>query len=469
MELVISYGIHVFSIYTTFMSKSNGKKKIIYLDNASATPIDARVLEIIAKVSSVHFANTGAIHELGVQNKKILEDARERVAEILKAQKREIIFTSGATESNNLGVLGVICAMQASDFFGLRVARALSSKESGLNQTLKNRLLAPHIITTNIEHASVLEVCKHLEKTKRAEVSYIPVEPNGIVDPQKIKKAIKKNTVLVSVMYANNEIGTIQPIREIAKEIRQYRKGKSGNLEYGYFSAEKFLVLEPSLSQASKLPLLPFFHTDATQAMNYLPIDVQKLGVDLMSFNGAKIYGPKGVGALYIKKGTPMGKIMYGGEQEFGMRSGTENLPAIVGLAEALQITESMKESETKRLTKLRDYFLHLLEHSLILQNYRIVLNGDKEDRLPNNVNITIAKIPSDLLVLELSARGIYISEKSACKSGDKKPSHVIGALRKENLTSLRFSLGRDTEKRDIDHTVKVMESILSKLRKWYY
>jgi len=369
-------------------------------------------------------ANPGAIHSLGVAEKNKLEKSRGIVAGILNAHSSEIVFTSGATESNNLAILGLVKAVKM-----------------------------PHIVTTNIEHASVLEVCKHLENTKQAEVTYVPVDANGVVDPQKIKKALKANTILVSVMYANNEIGTIQPIKEIAKEIRHFDKINNKKI---------------------------FFHTDATQAVNYLPISIPQLGVDLMSFNSVKIYGPKGIGALYVKKNTPLTPIMFGGNQEFGLRPGTENVSLAVELSKALQTTENKKEKEIKRLTQLRDYFIKKLKS----KNVDFVLNGDLEKRLPNNINITIPNIPSDLLVIELSTRGIMASTKSACKAGDGKASHVIKAIRseikparnafsiadagEETDGSIRFSLGRQTTKSDIDYTVKSLSEILTKLKKWY-
>ena len=376
-------------------------------------------------------ANGGAIHELGVKEKNKLEGARGKIAEILNVHHDEIIFTSGATESNNLAILGLV-------------------------QNFKK----PHIVTTNVEHSSVLEVCRHLEKTKQAEVTYVAVEKNGIVDPQKIRKALQPNTVLVSVMYANNEIGTIQPIREIAKEIRHYNKINSKKI---------------------------YFHTDATQAVNYLPIKVEQMGVDLLSFNGAKIYGPKGVGVLYVKRNTPLGKIMFGGDQEFGLRPGTENVVLATGLAEALQNTENIKVKEIKRLTVLRDYFItslhqifprvtlpRILGGTLADKKFNeaaFFINGDLENRLPNNINITIPNIPSDLLVIELSAKGIMASSKSACKSSDKEGSYVIKAIRPEanpEIGGVRFSLGRRTTKQDIDHTIKALVQILTKLKKWY-
>ena len=387
---------------------------MIYLDYASS--------------SLVGEANGGAIHELGVEEKNKLENARAIIAKVLAVNSKEIIFTSGATESNNLAILGLVQNFEK-----------------------------PHIVTTNIEHSSVLEVCRHLEKTKQAEVTYVEVEKNGIVDLKKIKKALKSNTVLASVMYANNEIGTVQPIREIAKEIRHFNK----------INSKKNL---PAGRQV-------FFHTDATQAINYLPIQIPKLGVDLLSFNGAKIYGPKGIGVLYIKKNTPIKKIMFGGEQEFGLRPGTENTVLAAGLAKALQVAEKVKNKEAKRLTKLRDYFLAKLpEMSKTVFGTQLIINGDLENRLPNNVNVSFPKIPSDLLVIELSAKGIMASAKSACKSGESGGSYVIKAIcpkmqgktLQNEVGGVRFSLGRDTTKKDIDYTIKSLSEILQKLKKWY-
>ena len=374
------------------------KSNKIYLDYASSVLATS--------------ANPSAIHELGIEEKNKLEDARTVIAKILGAHSDEIIFTSGATESNNLAILGVS---------------------------------ASRIITTNIEHASVFETCEHLRKTKQAKITCVAVEANGIVDSKKIKKALTKDTTLVSIIYANNEIGTIQPIREIAKEIRHYNKLNNTKI---------------------------LFHTDAVQAVNYLPINVAQLGVDLMSFNSAKIYGPKGIGVLYVKRNTPISKIMFGGKQERGLRPGTENVALAVELANALQVTEKIKVKEAKRLTKLRDYFFSKLQQmSRFNLDIGFIINGDLKNRLPNNINFTIPNIPSDLLVIELSAKGIMASAKSACKSGDGKVSHVIKAINpkiKETDGSLRFSLGRQTTKADIDYTVKALSKILTKLKKWY-
>lgn len=373
--------------------------------------------------------NPSSIHAFGVEANNELQNARAKVADILGVRVSEVIFTSGGTESNNLAIQGVILAC--------------------LRRQAWHGKNLPHIVTTNIEHPSVLETCKMLEKQNRAQISIVSVESNGIVDPKKIKKAIKENTILVSVMYANNEIGTVQHIRDIAKEIRHFNKINSKKV---------------------------YFHTDAVQAANYLDLNVERLGVDLLSISGLKIEGAGRVGMLYKKTSVSLANMFGGGDQEMGFRPGTENLPSIVKFGDALEFTQKIKEKEIKRLITLRDYFIH----SLIRANKRIVVNGDLENRLPNNVNITIPNIPSDLLVIELSARGIMASAKSACKSGDGKASHVIEAINQakgEDLSrrsgaevdgSLRFSLGRQTTKSDIDYTVKALSDILKKLKKWY-
>lgn len=381
-------------------------------------------------------ANPGAIHALGVKEKNKLEEARAIIARVLNARPNEIVFTSGATESNNLAILGLIYPYPTSPY-------SRGRRKEGVKK--------PHIITTNIEHSSVLEVCRHLERTGQADVTFVPVEANGIVDVKKIKKSLRPETVLVSVMYANNEIGTIQPIREIAKEIRHYNKT----------NAKKTSPNDHSVGRV-------FFHTDATQAVNYLPINVEELHVDLMSMNSAKIYGPKGIGALYVKKGIPIRPIMFGGDQEFGLRPGTENAALSVEFARAVESAEKIKVKESARLAKLRDYFFEQLQK---ISRTTLDINGDLKNRLPNNVNITIPNIPSDLLVIELSGKGIMASAKSACKAGDGKASYVIQAINpsaKDTDGSLRFSLGRQTTRKDIDYTIQSLLKILTKLKKWY-
>lgn len=383
------------------MPKSNdrtGKKpKKIYLDYAASAE-----------------TNPSSIHSLGVLANKKLQNSREGVANILNARKEEIIFTSGGTESNNLAIQGLV--------LGVLGGKSL-----------------PHIVITNIEHPSVLETVRLLERRKLAIASIVSVEPDGIVDPKKIKKELKKTTILVSVMYANNEIGTIQPIREIAKEIRYYKKqNKESNI---------------------------FFHTDAVQAANYLDLNVEKLGVDMLSLSGSKIEGAGRVGVLYKKKSVPIAPVFGGGDQEMGLRPGTENLSEIIKFADALKKAEDSREKEVKRLASLQEYFFRKIEKS------KMIINGDVKDRLTNNVSITIPNIPSDLLVIELSERGIMTSSKSACKSSSSAGSYVIEALRPKSdpeIGGVRFSFGKATTKKDIDYTIKSLEDILGKLGKWY-
>ncbi|HAS80469.1 MAG: Cysteine desulfurase [Candidatus Nomurabacteria bacterium GW2011_GWE1_32_28] len=385
------------------MVKSNQKLKKIYLDYA-------------ASIS----ANPSSLHILGIEAKLKLQNARIEVASFLKARPQEIIFTSGGTESNNLAIQGVINKFFELDF-----------------------KFIPHIITTNIEHPSVLETFKILKKRKLVEVSFVSVEKSGIVDPKKIKKEIKNNTILISVMYANNEIGTIQPIKEIAKEIRYYKKYKKN------------------------LSIFPLFHTDAVQAVNYLDLNVEKLGVDLLSLSGTKIEDAGRVGVLYKKNSVKISAIFGGGDQEMGLRPGTENLKEILKFSNALKFLQKNKDKENERLSKLRDYFIKKLLKSFS----NIILNGDLEERLPNNINITFLKIPSDLLVIELSAKGIMVSSKSACSSSQKGGSYVIESINSEldkEIGGVRFSLGKKTNKADIDYTIKVLFKILEKLKKWY-
>ncbi|MCE9549329.1 aminotransferase class V-fold PLP-dependent enzyme [Candidatus Nomurabacteria bacterium] len=289
-----------------------------------------------------------------------------------------------------------------------------------------------------------------LEKRGFARITIVPVETNGIVSSKKIKEVLKNNTILVSVMYANNEIGTIQPIKEIAKEIRHYKKTIAKSLVPNTY---------------------PVFHTDAVQAANYLDLNVEKLGIDLLTLSGSKIEGAGRVGVLYKKNNVSISRIMGGGDQELGLRPGTENLAEILKFSSAFKEMDQNKDKEVKRLTLLRDYFFNQLEHSHILKNVGMLVNGDLVNRLPNSVSITIPTIPSDLLVIELSSCGIMTSSKSACKSSKKDGSYVIEALRPSSnpeIGGVRFSFGKGTNKKDIDYTVASLEEILTKLKKWY-
>lgn len=398
-------------------------KEMIYLDYAAATPVDPRVMKKMAHVTKVLFANPSAIHKNGVAVRTVIEEARAAIAKAFFAHSDEIIFTGSGTESDALAILGAV----------------RSYTGSGI----------PHIVTTQIEHSAVLENCRILEKRGEATVTYVSINEAGIVDPIEIKNALQENTILVSVMYANNEIGTIQPIQEIAKVIRHARKIHSSSF--------------------------PFFHSDACQAINYLPTEnIEKLGVDLLSWNSSKIYGPKGSGVLYKKRGVTLMPLYGGGGQEFGLRSGTENVASIVGTSSALLYTNELKQKEVSRLTKIRDYGidkLHLLSDT---SPYPIILNGDTTQRLPNNINISVEGISSELLVVELDARGIMLSAKSACKSDEPDESYVITALRNAQGKSLpttdgslRISLGRGTTKKHIDALCDALTIIFAKYQKW--
>jgi cysteine desulfurase len=444
--------------------KVPGNKKI-YLDHAGATPIDKDVLKKMALYEKEFFANPSAVHKEGVKVRNAIEEARAKIAKLMNAHSDEIIFTGSGTESDAIAILGVI------KNYGLRIT----------NEKLKYQI--PHIVTTKIEHPAVLENCRILEARGEAEVTYVGVDKNGIINLEELKESLRNNTVLVSVMYANNEIGTIQPIEEIAKIIRHFRKKRNKEHTFGVtcerdgastrnFSVEKYPCTTKVCSLCSDFPI---FHMDACQAMNYLFTEnVEKLGVDMMTFNSSKIYGPKGIGVLYKKRNVDLCPLYEGGGQEFGLRPGTENVVSIVGLAEAFAITNKIKQKESKRLTKIRDYGIKKLLSLSETTGYKIILNGDKENRLPNNINISALGISSELLVIELSARGIFVSEKSACKSDDDNKSYVIEAIRKicpreggEVDGSLRISLGRCNKMSDMDVLYKELQDILEKYKKW--
>lgn len=387
---------------------SHMAKKRIYLDHAAATPQEVRVSEIVRKIGEEAYGNPSSIHKEGVLAKKILEEAKRNVADILHAHSDEIIFTGGGTESNNLAIFGAVVNPEKA-----------------------------HVIVSSIEHPSVLECVRELER-RGAEATYLPVSVDGIISLKSVKDALRKNTVLVSVMYANNEIGTIQPVAEIAKVIRQHNKAGGTAL----------------------------FHTDACQATNYLDINVLRLGVDIMTINASKIYGPKGIGALYFKRGlTSLKPVIFGGGQEGGLRSGTENVAAIAGFSEALTLTEKTKEKESARLAKLRDFFIH----EILTKIPDTVLNGSESERLPNNVNISFLGADAEEIVIALDARGVAASTGSACAniSRDGKVSNAVLALdgdRIRAMGSVRFTLGRGTKKEDVVYTARGLVVIMKKL-----
>lgn len=385
------------------------------MDTSSTTPVEKPVFKEMVKYFTKDYGNPSSIHDEGVTARRALDSARRKIAGVIGAHSDEIIFTNGGTESDNLAILGL--------------ARALieSGKISGPG----------HIITTSIEHKAVLEPCRRLEE-EGWKVTYLPVTKDGLVDLAEFKKVLRPETVLVSIMMANNEIGTIEPLEEMKKIIKDHKlKNKT---------------------------VFPYFHTDACQAPRSLPIKVEKLGVDLLTANGSKIYGPKGIGFLYVKRLTPLQPIILGGGQERNLRSGTENIPSIVGLAKALEICEKGREKEVARLSKLRDYFIDEIL-KLIPETF---VNGSRLERLHNNVNITFQNVNAELLLLELDRYSVACSTGSACSTQAKDESHVIMALGHDKAyadSTLRFSLDRATKKSDLDYVLKILPAIVKKIR----
>ena len=387
-------------------------KQKIYLDYAATTPVDASVLGTILPYFSEDFGNASSLHSFGRTAADAVTDARKKLAHFFKCIPEEIVFTSGATESNNLAIKGVL--------------RAHKNKKN------------PHIITTVFEHSCVLKTCQKMEKEGMAEVTYLPVYADGIVRATDVEKAIKENTLLISVMQVNNEIGTVQPIAQIGKLLAKVNLGRK----------EKII-----------------FHTDATQAVAYFDTNVKKLGVDLLSMSAHKIYGPKGVGMLFVKKGTKIRQIQDGGAQEFALRAGTLNSTGIIGLGKAIEVMEKNKQKETKKIKELRDYLI-----KKVLQEVPGArLNGSRSKRSPNNANFSFARVEGESLLLYLDAEGIAVSTGSACSSGSLSPSHVLLALglkAEEAHSSLRVTLGKYTAKKELTVFVAKLKKVLEKLRK---
>lgn len=386
--------------------------KKIYLDHAAATYVDPLVVKKMAPFLSQEFGNPSALYGLGRRSLVAISEARKNVAKILGCSPGEIIFTGGGTESDNLAILGV--------------ARANKNKGN-------------HIITLKIEHHAVLYSCAQLEK-EGFEVTYLDVDQEGFVAPEAVLKAIKPETILVTIMYANNEIGTIEPISEIGKIIKKYNQKKRNN-------------------QTRVL-----FHTDACQAAGALDLDVNRLHVDLLTLNAGKIYGPKGVGALFKKRDVQIQPLVFGGGQEFALRSGTENVAGIVGLSEALQLAQKNKVQENKRLIELRAYLWKNLNKKIP----RLKLNGSKQKRLPNNLNFSILDIEGEAMLLYLDEAGVQAATGSACNSESLEPSHVLLALGLPYELahgSLRLTLGHCNTMADMDYFIKVMPGIVEKLR----
>ena len=377
--------------------------KRIYLDHAATTPADPRVVEAMLPYWSGSFGNPSSIHSLGLETRKAVAEAREKVALLIGAGSGEIIFTSGGTEADNLAVKGVAAA---------------------------NAQRGRHIVTTAIEHHAVEGSCRYLEG-QGFRVSFVGVDRYGMVDPREIEAAVTAQTILISVMHANNEVGTIQPIEEIGRMART--KGIC-------------------------------FHTDAVQTAGHIPVNVDELGVDLLAVSGHKLCGPKGVGVLYVRQGTRIAPLIHGGGQERGLRSSTENVPGIVGLGRAAEIAGAEMAAEAERVTRLRDR----LADGLLQRIPQVRPNGHPERRLPNNVNVSVASVEGEALAVSLDQEGIAASTGSACSSETMEASHVLRAMGvpvELARGSVRFSLGRDTTDADIDRVMEAFPRIVEKLR----
>ncbi|MBT9144902.1 MAG: Cysteine desulfurase IscS [candidate division WS2 bacterium] len=383
----------------------NNQYRKVYLDHAATTPVRTEVLEEMMPYFQEFFANPMSVHHFGQKSAEAVDLARGRATKLLAGSTTdEIIFTSGATESNNLAIYGICFA---------------------------NSDYGKHIITSRIEHHAVLEVCHHLEKLGY-EVTYLPVDCCGLVNPDDVRKSLRKDTILVSVMHANNEIGSIQPIEEISRVVKENSKA--------------------------------YFHTDAVQSVGYLDVDINKMGVDLLSISAHKFYGPKGVGALYVRKGTKINPFIRGGGQEGGVRPGTHNVPGIVGLGKAAELVITDKLKESSRVLSLRDKLNSGIEKGI----EDVIFNGHPLQRLPNNANFAFLGIDGEALLTAISEQGIYVSTGSACSSGEVEPSHVllgIGIKPEFARGSLRFSLGRMTNEEDIEYTLLILEKEVRRLR----
>ncbi|MBU0478211.1 cysteine desulfurase NifS [bacterium] len=377
--------------------------KRIYLDYAATTPTAPEVVKTMLPYFTDKFGNPSSIHSFGQECKAAIEEAREKIASLLGAKQEEIIFTSGGTESNNFALKGL----------------AYANKHKG-----------NHIITSSIEHHCVIAPCKFLEKMG-FRATYLPVNKDGLLAPEDVKKAITDKTILISVMHANNEIGTIQPIAEI-----------------GRIAKEKKIC----------------FHTDAVQTFGHIPINVDELNLDLLSISGHKFCGPKGIGALYVRKGTRMVSFMHGGDQEKNRRASTENVPAIVGFGKAVEIAQEKMKEEGRELTTLRDKLIKGIFEKI----NHVRLNGHPTKRLPNNINVSIKFVEGESMLLNLDMEGIAVSTGSACSSSSLEASHVLLALGLSHElahSSLRFTLGRYTKGEDIDFLLEILPRIVEKLR----
>lgn len=376
---------------------------IIYLDNAATTKVSPEALAAMLPYFSEHYGNASTIYRLGAESKKAVADAREIIADSLGADSSEIYFTAGGSEADNWALVA------AAEAYGAK---------------------GKHIVTSAIEHHAVLHTCQYLEK-RGFEVTYVGVDENGIIKPEELKKAVRPDTILISVMFANNEIGTLQPISEI-----------------GEIAREKGIL----------------FHTDAVQAYGHVPINVDDLGIDMLSASAHKLHGPKGVGFLYIRKGVKIRSFIHGGAQERGRRAGTENVPGIVGFGAAVKAAFTEMEERSAEIQKLRDYLIEKIQKEVPYCR----LNGDRERRLPNNANFSFDFIEGESLLIMLDMKGICASSGSACTSGSLDPSHVllaIGLPHESAHGSLRLTISEENTMEEMDYVVEAIKEIVDRLR----
>jgi len=400
----------------------------IYLDHSATTPLDKKVLNAMTPYFSSKFGNPSSIHSFGQEAIAGVDKAREQVAKFLNCTPDEIIFTSGATESDNLAIKGIIGALE--------------------EQGIKN----PHVITSLIEHDAILEPCMELEK-EGIKVTYLQVKPNGVVDAEKLKGVIRDNTCLVSVMYVNSEVGSVQPVREIGKMIKKINQAR----------LNEWKKRRPA--ERGDRPQKIYFHTDATQAVNFLNCNVKYLHCDLLSLSGHKIYGPKGVGALFIKSGTPIKALQLGGHHERNLRSGTLNVPGIVGLGAAVELIGREQRKYNAKIVKLRDMLV-----DRIMKNIPdVILNTDRQNATPAHAHFSFLGVEGESILIALDLEGIAVSTGSACASKSLKASHVLLAMGiKPEIAhnSIRFSLGKHTTPAEIKKVIKVLPPIIERLRK---
>ena len=384
--------------------------KRVYLDYNATTPVEPEVLDAMLPYFSAEFGNSSSIHNFGQQARAAVETAREQVAALIGARAQEIFFTSGGTESDNHAIFGIV---------SLSFPSSLSSTSC-----------RSHIITSLVEHEAVLNACQALEK-QGVGVSYLPVDQDGLIDPQDLQAALRKETMLITIMHANNELGTVQPLEEIGRVAKQADV---------------------------------YFHSDAVQSAGKIPIDVNQLQLDLLSLSGHKLYAPKGIGALYVRGGTRLRQLLYGGHHQRGVRPGTENVAGIVGLGKAAEIARRSLANDAKRLGALRDQ----LEHGLLNRVAYARINGARAVRTPNTANLVFPGVEGEALLIALDLKGLACSTGAACSSGAVEPSHVLTAIglpAEEARASLRFSLGRHTTQADVDFALQIIPAVVGQLR----